>query len=86
MEAFPVEHDDPTAEIIRDFIVGFKGMNTSEMDAVAQSLSRPNTREDAEAANCDASWAAMRQTREFFRTLAKSLGHDRPSTESLGHE
>ncbi len=61
--AFLVVRDDPTAEIIRDFVVGFKGMNTNKMDSVVQSLSRLGTRKDVEAAICNASWTATRQTR-----------------------
>ena len=40
----PVDRDDPTAEIIQDFVVGFTAMGTNKMAMVAQSLSRPNTR------------------------------------------
>ena len=33
--AVPVDHDDPTAEIIQDFSVGFKTMKTNKMAMVA---------------------------------------------------
>ena len=73
--AFPVERDDPTAEIICDFVVGFKvkGMDTSKMDTVAQSLSRPGTRKYVKATICDASWAGTQQTISFSNACEKSL-------------
>ena len=71
--AVPVDRDDPAAEIVRDFVVGFTAMHTSEMATVAQILSRPDTRSDVEDAIRDASWAGTRNTRLFYLTLAKSL-------------
>ena len=66
VNAVPVHNEDHTAEIIRDFVLGFTGMKKGEFGIVLRSLEDPHAKERIVGAICDASWAGARKTRDFY--------------------
>ena len=84
VNAFCVVKDDPVAEIIQDFVLGFREMKRSEFGVLLCSLDNPHRTERIVGAIREASWDGSRKERQFYRELVTSLGQESSSERSLG--
>ena len=76
VRAIPIDAEDPAADIVRDFVVGFKAAGASERATIARCVGTPGGEELVGAAIKDAGWTALRTERAFYKALATSLGRD----------
>ena len=74
VDAIPVNRNDPTSEIVRDFLIGFKTIGMEDQTNIARGLRSPDMEDCAVEAVKDAAWAAMRNSGAFYSALATSLG------------
>ena len=86
MNAFCVVNEDPVAEIIQDFVLGFRGMKRSEFGVVICGLADHHAKERIDGAIREASWAGSRKESQFYRELVTSLGQESSSERSLGRD